>query len=362
MATTGIPFIDSLTVNNQATQSLRELLWKEGIKYGALAQTVNMEFGIKDGEYIAWLGDMEPVGLPSIGCGVEWQASKIPANEKRWTLGRYDVAEQLCYTDLENTVAKWSRNTGTDIANLTDTDYMEIVVEPRLKKAMQEMLWRLIWFGDLSASNISSGGKITNAINPELFKINDGLFKRIYALTTAGESRRVTIGANAATTYAAQRTAIEQAGVAKAIFDEIIDDAPIELAQKEGKVLLSTYALAQALRKDIRNTHCCNESAWNMMFSGYPNVMSIEYNGHKVIALPEWDKMIQAFENTGTKYNDPYRVVYAGKDSLLAGFESSSELPYLETWFERKDQLNYILAKDCLGTNTMNEENIVFAY
>jgi len=360
--TTGIPFIDALTVNNQATQSLRELLWKEGLKFGSLAQTVTMDFGIKDGQYLAWLGDMEPVGLPTAGCGVNWQASKIPAGEKRWKLGRYDVAEQLCYMDLENTVAKWARNTGTNIGDLTDTDYMSVVVEPRLKKAMQEMLWRLVWFGDLDADNISEGGIITAAVNPELFKINDGLFKRLYALTTSGTSKRVSIAANTEATYAEQRTEIEKPGVARGIFDAIIDDAPFDLMQKSDKVLLSTYALAQALRKDIRSTQCCNDKAWDMIFSGWPNVLGIEYNGHKIMALPEWDAMIQAFENTTTKLVNPYRAVYAGKDSLLAGFESNNELPYLETWFDRKDQLNYILAKDSLGTQTMDEENIVFAY
>jgi hypothetical protein len=329
--TTGIPQIDALTVNNLATESLRKLLWLEGYKYGALKDILTMEFGVKNGEHVAWHGDMKPVGLPSTGCTPEWQNSMITAGEKKWILGEYQIAEQLCYKDLDNTIAQWCRNEGTRKADLTDTDYMELIVEPTLKKAMQEMIWRLLWMGDLDADNIAKGGVVSAGINPSLFKTCDGLFKRLYALTASNVAKRVTIAANAETTVAAQRTAIETAGVARKIFDDVIDDAPIMLTQKSGKVLLTTMALAQALRKDIRRSEHYGDDAWATIFSGYPNVMSLDYNGHKVIALPEWDKMIQTFENTGTKYNNPYRVVYAGKDSLLAGFESSDELPELTT-------------------------------
>jgi hypothetical protein len=47
---------------------------------------------------------------------------------------------------------------------------------------------------------------------------------------------------------------------------------------------------------------------------------------------------------------------------LLAGFESSNELPELTTTFVFEKQMNYILAKDTLGTQTIDDENIVFAY
>jgi len=362
MATTGIPQIETLIVNNQATQSVRELLWLEGIKYGALSKIISMDFGIKNGQFLAWLGDMGAIGLPTAGCGINFQATPIPAAEKQWVLGRYDIAEKLCYMDLEGTVAKWARNTGNNIADLTNTDYIDVVVEPRLKKAMQEMLWRLIWFGDLNAENVDDGGTITDGINPDLFKINDGLFKRLYAEVTASTTKHITIAANAETTYAKQRTAIRVKDVARNLFDEIIDDAPIELKQKDNTVILATYALAEALRRDIRNIGCCNEKAWDTIFSGWPNVMAIEYNGHQIIALPEWDKLIQTFENNGASYNNPYRVVYASKDSLIAGFESNGELQSLETWFEKKEQMNYILSKDALGTLTWDEKNIVFAY
>ena len=74
------------------------------------------------------------------------------------------------------------------------------------------------------------------------------------------------------------------------------------------------------------------------------------------------EKNIMVASHNAVIEGNPYRVVYAGKDSLLAGFESAKELPYLETWFEKKDQKNYIISKDALGTMTLDDENIVFAY
>ena len=361
-ATTGIPYIDSLTVNNLGTQDLRELLWLEGLKYGALKEILTLEFGVKDGEFIPWHGDMSAVGLPSNGCSPVWKSTPIAAGEKKWALGAYDIAETLCYKDLDNTVAQWARHTGTQKGDLTDTAYMSEIVHPTLTKAMQEMLWRLVWFGDLGADNIANGGIITAGINPELFKITDGLFKRLATLASGGQLKRVTIAANQQTTYATQKTGIETAGVAMSIFDEIIDGAPVTLSQKSNKVLLATRALVMALRRDIKRNPPYSDLQWTAIFSGFPNVESIVYNGMQIIALPEWDKMIQSYENTGTAWNKPYRAIYADKSSLMAGFESDGELTYLETWFEKKEQKNYIIAKDALGTQTLDDENIVYAF
>ena len=38
------------------------------------------------------------------------------------------------------------------------------------------------------------------------------------------------------------------------------------------------------------------------------------------------------------------------KENLLVGSESENEIAELDIWFEKKDQMNYILAKDTIGT------------
>lgn len=367
MASTGIPHFDELTVNNGGIKDLRELIWLSTILNGAINTAVTVETGVENGKRVAGVGDMPMVGLPSKGCGVDWNATPLSVWEKVWELGCYDVAEQVCYTDIEATIAKWSMRTGTNKADLTGTDYLDIIIEPRLRKAMEEMLWRLIWFGDKEAKSITDGGIITDgsiATTPfeEYFQPTDGLFKRLLAITTDSASQRVTIAANAEATYAAQREEISKAGVARGIFDSIFDNAPSELMQKDDKVVLATVALVKALRNDLRNMGYYSDLAWKAVFDGYPQIDAIEYDGHKIIALPAWDKIITTYENTGTKWNNPYRAVYAGKSSLLAGFESDGELPTLQVWFEMKDQMNYMLAKDCLGTQTIDDANIIYAY
>ena len=55
---------------------------------------------------------------------------------------------EMCYTDLENTIAKYCLKTGTNIGDLTSTEYMDGIVLPKLSGSYDEndvafyMVWR----------------------------------------------------------------------------------------------------------------------------------------------------------------------------------------------------------------------------
>ena len=365
MASTGQSFIDQFTVNNQGIKDLRELLFLSRLKYGVINETMDLMTGVVNGSRLGGVGEMEPVGTPSNGCNPQWKASNIDTIEKVWELGAYEVPEQICYADLENTIVQWSKRTGTDIADLTGTDYIDVIVEPLLSQALEKMLWRLLWFGDKNALNIDDTGNITDGVNVDLFKVCDGMFKRLFAITAANTAQRVNIAANTAATYASQITQIRADGVATGIFESLLFNAPVKLRQKSDKILLVTQTLADALTIDIKKNRG-SDLQWTAVLDGLGNPSTLMtttvFNGQTIIALPIWDEMIQMFENTGTAWINPHRAVFASKSVLKGGVEGTSEMADLQIWFNRDLQLNRMLVKDKLGTLTWEDNLVMFAY
>ncbi len=365
MASTGKSYIDQFTVNNQGIMDLRELLFLSILQFGSINETMDVMTGVIPGSRVGGIGEMEPVGLPANGCNPQWNASKIATIEKVWELGAYEVAEKICYQDLEDSLVQFSMKTGTDRADLTGTDYIDVIVEPLLSQAMEKMIWRLLWFGNKTASNVSSGGVITDGVNPNLFKICDGLFKRLFDITISKPLQRVTIAANAATTYADQISQIRANGIATGIFDSLVFNASTKLRQKSDKILLVTQTVADALTIDVKR-NAGSELQWQAVLDGLGNEISLMtttvYNGQKILALPLWDEMINSFENTGTAWNKPHRAVFASKATLKGGINSNNAIAELRTWFSEDDQDNKMLARDKVGTQTWEDDLIMFAY
>ena len=360
MASTGKSYVDQFTINNQGIMDLRELLFLTVLQMGSINETLDLMTGIVPGSRLGGIGEMEPVGLPANGCNPQWNASKIATLEKIWELGAYEVAEKICYQDLEETLVQFSMRRGTNRADLTGTDYMDIIVEPTLRQALEKMVWRLLWFGNKSASNVDDGGQITDGINSNLFVTCDGLFKRLFDITALDSSLNVPIAANTAASYAAQIAGIRADGVATSIFDTLIYDAPMRLRQKSDKLILTTQTLADALAGDIKRNNKGSELQWQSLFDGF--VYATQYNGHTILSLPIWDEMIRSFEDNGTSWNKPHRAVFAGKSNLKAGVHSNNMIADLKIWFSDDDQDNKMLVRDKLGTLVWEDDLIMFGY
>jgi len=360
MASTGKSYVDQFTISNQGIMDLKELLFLTVLQFGSINETLDMMTGVVPGSRLGGIGEMEPVGRPANGCSPQWKASKIATVEKLWELGAYEIAENICYQDLEETLVQFSMKKGTDRADLTGTDFMDIIVEPTLKTAMEKMAWRMLWFGDKNALNVDDDGVITDGVDISLFTVCDGLFKRLFDITAANPAQRITIAANAATTYAAQRSAIWTNGVATSIFDNLIYNSPMRLRQRTGNLLMVTQTLADALAGDIKRNNVGSELQWQSLFGGL--VSATVYNDQKILALPLWDDMIRTFEDNGTSWNFPHRAVLANKLDLKAGVNSTSALADLQVWFSQDQQKNFMLARDKWGTLTWEDDLIMFGY
>ena len=360
MASTGLNF-QNLTPDNGAVRDLRKLIFLSVLGADQIGALVNFLPKQKHGEKVGFVGEFGLIGKASSKCNPVFGNDIISTSEKTWDIPEWEVAEKICYADLEGTLAQVGMKTKTDIADLTGTEYIDYVLMPRLELAIRKMLLRFVWFGDKAAKVVADGGILKPGTDVSKFTVTDGLWKRLFAIVAADNARHTTIAANAETSWADQKAAFRVAGVATGTLDDLIEDAPLVLRQSEGKVIYITQAFKDALDRDIKQNNKGSELQWESLFDG---IAKSKYNGIDIVVIPFWDEIIQGYEATANvgQYNKPFRALFSVKDNLLAGSESENEIADLKIWFNIDEQLNKILAKDKIGTLIAQDDLVQVAY
>lgn len=328
--------LSNLVNQNPNIEKISDLIEASVYENENLADIVTVK-KVKQGAPIAVIGELGDVGLAGAGCSPTYTDITIDNSLRRWELGDWNIAKQICYTDLEDTYADLTLNGGTEIAEVDE--FIEKIVEPRLQDAYMRMLWRFAWFGDTAAENVTDGGVITDGEDTTLFTVCDGLWKEIYTQCTNNSDQLTAIAANSQATYAAQKSAILTSGVATGIIESMLMDADSRILI-DGSLFM-TKALADALVYDVKAVYKDNMK-WETIFDG---VRMTEFDGYKVYAISQWDKIIKTYENDGTKYNLPYRAVLANPKEFLVGTDTGGLFNTIDIFFDKTTRLEHIYAQ-----------------
>lgn len=345
-------------VDNGAITDLQELLFLTVYDDPDIDLTIKNETGVTNGKKLGYIDSMGDVGEARSGCDPQYSKVNVTGIQKEWELGDWEIAKEICYDELENTIAEDSLNTGTDRAYLQDTPYWDQVLMPLLEKAMKEMFWRIVWFGDKDAKNIADGGILKAGINPKLFNMCDGLWKRLQAIIAANPNQHTEIAANAATTYLDQKNGILVPGTAIKIFDTLLADADSRIFDKPGSAIFCTNSMFKALRTDLVERYGKTTMPFENVATG---ITLSEYDGRTIIALDIWDRLIKKFEDTGTALNCPHRAIVCSPDNLFVGTNDKDKIASLSVHFNDKDRKNYIYAASKIGTLVGEDELVQVA-
>lgn len=345
---------ENFTVDNGAIRDLSELLFTSIFNDPDLERTCTMMTKIENGKKFGLLDTMGDVGVPGGGCDPTYSKVQITGIEKTWDLGKWRIPKSVCYEDLENTLAKYGMHAGTEAADITDTPYFDKVLEPLLQKAITEMFWRLSWFGDKDAKNVSAsgldgkgGGVVTDTINPELLAPTNGFWKRLQAIIAANPSQQTEIAANTAASKAAQKTELCKSGTAINIVDNMLSDADSRIFDYADHAILMTSSLFKALRNDVVDKYGKTTMPFEYVSAG---VGLSEYDGHQLLVLDVWDRLIRKFEDNGTTINCPHRAVLCSPSNLYVGTSDDQRLAALTVKFDDRKRDNFIFAESDLGT------------
>lgn len=337
----------SFTVDNGAITDLRELLFLTVFNDPDIESVLTTKTGVKNGQKLGFINDMGDVGINQKGCNPTYSKVNITGIEKEWDLGDWEIAKHICYTELENTIAEDSMNTGTEVAYLQDTPYWDIVLMPLLQRAIKEMFWRIAWFGDKEAKNIADSGILTAGIDPKLFNMCDGLWKRLQAIIAANPNQQTEIAANSGATYLEQKTALRQSGIAVGIVDNLLSDADSRIFDDPSSCIMMTNSLFKALRNDIVDKYGKYTMPIEQLAAG---ITLSEYDGRKIIALDIWDRMIKKYEDTGTALNCPHRAIVCSPNNLFVGTNDKDKIASLSLTFNDETKYNNIYAHSKIDT------------
>lgn len=337
---------EQFTVDNGAITDLKELLFLQTFDDPDLASVTTQKTEVEDGQKLDYVDTMQDVGVKGGGCDPEYEHVNITGVEKEWQLGTWEVAEYLCYTEIETTIGKKGLKAGTEKADLQDTPYWDLVLMPLLQRVMKQMFWRMVWFGDTEALNVTDGGIITDGVKTKLFTTADGLWKRIFSVCAANAGQRTTIAANAEATFADQMAAIKTEGTAIGIVDTLLQDADSRIFDDEKACLIMTNSLFKALRNDVYKLVKCTLTVEQVA----QGIQLSQYDGHPIIVLDIWDRMIKKYESDGTKLNNPHRALAVSPNNLFVGTEDKDKVASLTIKFDDITRKNHIYASSTIGT------------
>lgn len=349
--------LENLKLSERDVQDLRELIPLTILKDEEFGKFVNIKTNVRHGDQLGFIGEMSALGKSGAGCNPEYGKLSIENSEKRWSLGDWEIAKEICYKELEGTIAELAFKTGTDIADLTSTQFATVILEPALETAVRKMIWRIGWFNDKSAANVSDGGVITDGVDVAMMNVEDGLWKRIFTQVSANAEQRTEIAANGQASAAAQKSALWTKGVATDLVDKVLADADARISENGG-ILMMTRGMANALANDIKKVYN-TQLQWETIFDGFDVT---EYDGVQVARIGVWDEMIRTYENNGTKLNLPYRIVYGNPQNFLVGTGGSAIFDKFDIWFDRKARTNNIYATGKMGTLIAEETLFHVAY
>ena len=337
--------LSSLTPDNGAIKSLKDLLIMTNFLDEELERFFILRQNVHNGDKLGWVGEMDDIGWDGSGCNPNYKNTKVNFAEKEWAIGDWQIPLKWCYTDLINTIAEYCLKTGTEIGDLTSTEYMDDIVMPALDLAVKHMMWRFIWFGDKEAQNVTSSGQITDGVDVNLFKTTNGFWKQLFAIGTANAGQKTAIAANEQTTTALQFSKLRETGVAIGIFDNLLENADSRIASLDGAGIFCTKSLADALVRDLKTEYKLILE-WEQIFKGLDVT---EYNGVPIYKVSIWDRFIQKYQNNGTKLNLPHRAVFGSPKQLFVGTPANQLISDLDIWFDRKDRVNYLYSTGKLG-------------
>lgn len=349
-------YFSNIQLEPENIRSLRDALIKKLVEDENFRNSFTVK-KVRNGEPLAILGEMDAVGKAGAGCSPTFVQAGIGNTQQRWALGDWQVALAICYEDLEETIAEYCLKAGTDIGDVTGTDFMAVFLE-LLETQMRRMVWRIAWFGDTSADTIANGGVLTNGTDKTLFTVCDGLWKELFTIGTGDPTKVTAISANSGATYAAQKSAMLASGYATNIVDQILIDANGMINANGEAVLLMNKKFADALAHDIKVTYKAN-LPFERIFDGF---YLAEYGGVKIASIATWDYIIDTFENTGTAWNLPYRAVLANPRNLLVGCDANDPVSDLDIWFNKDERQVKVYAAGKMDTMVGLSDYVHMAY
>lgn len=145
--------LSKFTFTAEQIRDINELVYEGVERLPEISAIHQMWGGIVYNKEVGFITQGGLVGKKGQGCDPELQDWGIGTRKMLWEPKEWEIYLGECANDLKDTMVVYSMRTGTNVDDLTDTDYMNIVVEV-LVGAVYKFMYRLIWMNDKDAENV----------------------------------------------------------------------------------------------------------------------------------------------------------------------------------------------------------------
>ena len=323
--------------------------WSKVIKeltFGApsLNAVHDVQTGIKHQQQIVFAGKIGLMGKKVGANCTPNEIAGITLSEKMWDPAFLDFRLEHCTTDVDqqDKLVNQMARMNPDYYKILDGSQKVVgdFLVASVLEGINENLWYKTWFNDKLAStfNDSDGtNTFTNGTDVTYFNSFDGIFKQIFATTslTTGGKYFTAIAKNAQSTYALQALA---SGDAIAAVKSVFNKADSRLRNRADGKLLVTRTIYDGLVNDLEAIQ--NQGGFTQ--TNENGISVLRYRGIEVVMMDVWDRFIDEYQNNGTKWNIPHRVVYTVSTNIPIGTLAEDDFGKIEAFYDMYHKVNVI--------------------
>lgn len=304
----------------------------------------DVQEGIKHDEQIVFAGRMGLLGKKVGANCTPNEVSGITLTEKFWTPKFEDFRLKHCTSDVnqqDKLVNQMSRM-NPDYATVIEGSQSGVgnFLIATVLDAVKENLWFKVWFNDTTASTFddSDGSNtFTNGTDVGYFNSFDGIFKQIFATSTLSGSGkyRIPIAKNSGASYALQALA---SGDAIAACKAVYNKADSRLRTRPDAKLLVTRSIYDGLLNDLEAI----QNAGGFTQTNEGGMPTLRYRGIEVKMMEVWDRFIDTYQNNGTKWNVPHRIVMTVYSNIPIGTLANGDFGTIEAFYDKYHKVNVL--------------------
>jgi hypothetical protein len=340
--------LDNLHFTADELRSLNELVVTAVLEAPSLTDFHTLVTGIKNDKRIGIIpGTFGLIGKAAQACNPTAQCYEDTAIEKTWEPKYKEVIIDMCIDEITNSLMRLY----VDCANPYDLTKTQIFafIQDLLAKDLPKMVFRTVWFDDKNAAQFPVGN-ITPGVDPAFFNVIDGFWVQFAAIYAANPLQLNALPGNTQATYALQQSVATPLLMYNAI-NTLIDNAISELAAQPDRVLLVTRSVFDRLRRQLQALGTAFQD-YKLMING---LEFATWDGIKIVSIPLWDQWIRAYENNGTRWNDPHRAVYTTVSNLNIGLACTSAFENVNSFYDPRSRYNRIEATDALDAKIIDD-------
>lgn len=332
--------LDPVDFCGKQVMSFSEAFWTATFQRPALNELLTVVTGVKAKQQVVILGLMGAIGrtMQTTNCAPDVSTAEIPSVEKFYDPAYIEDRFTECWKNLLGKFTVWGLKTGIQKPDLTGTDFANFL-EERVLDALEEAIYRIVWFGETTAATYATTGHFTTGTDLRLVNAIDGVWAQIFAIVAGNPAQRVTIAKNSEATFALQKfDATDTTNqVVTGYLQEMVDGLDPRVDVSTLKFFV-TRSVASQYRKERRAFNNI-DLAYNRTESGWD---LLEFDGIEIVVLNFEDQMIKTYQSSATASYLPHRIYLSSVDNLHLATEEESSMSSIKAFFDNVTAQYYI--------------------